>query len=88
MRGREELFRLNPPRINVCLLLARAQEPPETPEGFRVVSSSSRTANLTWRAPFDGRSQITAFLVQYKRSFGEEATQRILFQDNNYVRMS
>jgi hypothetical protein len=36
-----------------------------------VVSSSSRTANLTWDHPFDGRSEITSFLIQYKKHYRE-----------------
>ena len=45
------------------------QEPPETPGGLKVVSFSSRTVNLTWDRPFDGRSPISAFLVEYKKAF-------------------
>lgn len=45
------------------------QEPPEIPLNFTLVNFSSRSANLTWIAPFDGRSEITSFVVQYKRVF-------------------
>ncbi len=45
------------------------KEPPETPRQLRVVNSSSRTANLTWQHPFDGRSEITSFLIQYKKHY-------------------
>ncbi|TRY70745.1 hypothetical protein TCAL_04830 [Tigriopus californicus] len=45
------------------------QEPPEVPIGLSVVSFSSRTVNLTWIPPYDGRSPITAYLVEYKKAF-------------------
>ncbi len=47
------------------------QEVPESPLRLTVASYSSRTANLTWGHPFDGQSEITAFHVEYKKSYRE-----------------
>ena len=49
----------------------RAQEVPEVPQHLAVAGFTSRTANLTWRHPFDGKSEITSFHVEYKKSHRE-----------------
>lgn len=44
------------------------QEPPEAPEVVDVAHIGSRTISLRWLAPsFDGNSQITKYIVEYKR---------------------
>jgi len=47
------------------------QEPPEVPDDFQLVSFSSRTANLTWKIPYDGNSPILEFQIHYKKTQGE-----------------
>ena len=46
------------------------QEVPEIPDSFQLISSSSRTANVTWKIPYDGNSPIVDFQVQFKKSQG------------------
>lgn len=43
------------------------------PLRLAVASFSSRTANLTWGRPYNGRSEITSFLVEYKKAKGKQS---------------
>ncbi|XP_069693704.1 cell adhesion molecule Dscam1-like [Periplaneta americana] len=50
-------------RMELQLLV---QEPPEAPLNVRVVNFSSRSVNLSWEAPYDGKSPIAVYVIQYK----------------------
>ncbi|XP_055866242.1 cell adhesion molecule DSCAM-like isoform X4 [Biomphalaria glabrata] len=43
-------------------------EPPEPPGKVTVMNITSRSAVVTWEAPFDGNSPIIGYTVQYKNS--------------------
>ncbi|XP_064651143.1 cell adhesion molecule DSCAM-like isoform X4 [Lineus longissimus] len=45
-------------------------EKPEAPSGIDVEKVDSRSALLMWKAPFDGNSEITNYVIQYKNSSG------------------
>ena len=47
-----------------------SQEPPETPGKFKLVSISSRIANFSWNAPYDGKSPILRYVIQYRQKGG------------------
>ena len=47
------------------------QEVPEVPQRLTVAGFTSRTANLTWRHPFDGKSEIISFHIEYKKAHRE-----------------
>ena len=40
---------------------------PETPDNFVMVTHSSRQANLSWSLPYDGKSPILAFHLEFHR---------------------
>ncbi|XP_050520786.1 cell adhesion molecule Dscam2 isoform X36 [Daktulosphaira vitifoliae] len=42
------------------------QEVPEVPFGLKVLDKSGRTVQLSWLAPYDGNSQITRYIIEYK----------------------
>ncbi|KAJ1530843.1 hypothetical protein ONE63_005688 [Megalurothrips usitatus] len=51
-------------------VLLTVQEPPEAPPQLKVSSLASRVANLTWEAPYDGNSPLTAFRLAYSNASG------------------
>ena len=62
------------------------QEVPEVPQRLTVAGFTSRTANLTWRHPFDGKSEIISFHIEYKKAHREllyKLHDRALFLDSS-----
>ena len=56
------------------------QEVPEVPQRLFVAGFTSRTANLTWRHPFDGKSEIISFHIEYKKAHREsQSSKRLQF---------
>ncbi|XP_052129225.1 cell adhesion molecule Dscam2-like [Frankliniella occidentalis] len=47
------------------------QEPPEAPPQLRVTGLASRAANLSWEAPYDGNSPLTAYRLAYSNASGQ-----------------
>ena len=48
------------------IIVILQQEPPETPDHFELVSFSSRTANFTWIKPYDGKSSILKYIIEFE----------------------
>ena len=46
------------------------QEPPEAPNNVEIVFVSSRTCNITWSRPYDGKSPILHYIFEYKLTKG------------------
>ncbi|XP_046664865.1 Down syndrome cell adhesion molecule-like protein Dscam2 isoform X42 [Homalodisca vitripennis] len=46
------------------------QEVPEAPYGLKVLDKSGRSVQLSWNAPYDGKSPIKKYLIQHKISKG------------------
>ena len=44
---------------------------PESVNSLRLLKIASRGAQITWKPPFDGNSQIKRFIVQYKEAQGK-----------------
>ena len=44
------------------------QEVPEIPGNFDLVSHSSRQANLSWNIPYDGKSPLLGFHLEFQRT--------------------
>ena len=42
------------------------QERPETPFGLKVLDKKSRTVKLSWQAPYDGNSNLTRYVIEFK----------------------
>lgn len=45
-------------------------EVPEAPYGLKVLDKSGRSVQLSWNAPYDGKSPIKKYLIQHKISKG------------------
>lgn len=45
-------------------------EPPDPPSGIQAIKHGSRNITLKWELPFSGNSQITKFIIQWKRENG------------------
>nr|XP_040566824.1 Down syndrome cell adhesion molecule-like protein Dscam2 [Lepeophtheirus salmonis] len=65
------------------------QEPPEVPNNPHIVSFSSRNANISWSKPYDGRSQITAYIIEYKmeKESWREASKHIVSGTSNWAEL-
>ena len=46
------------------------QEVPENPSDLEVLATASRNITLTWKAPYDGNSPITRFMIESKSKKG------------------
>ncbi len=42
------------------------QEKPETPYGLRLLDKTGRTVKLSWQAPYNGNSNLTRYVIQFK----------------------
>lgn len=45
-------------------------EVPEVPDGLKVLDKSGRAVQLSWVAPYDGRSPIKRYLIEFKIAKG------------------
>ncbi|XP_076239566.1 Down syndrome cell adhesion molecule 1 [Calliopsis andreniformis] len=50
------------------------QEVPEVPYGLKVLDKSGRSVQLSWAAPYDGKSPIKRYVIEYKVSKGSWET--------------
>ncbi|XP_049833932.1 Down syndrome cell adhesion molecule-like protein Dscam2 isoform X19 [Schistocerca gregaria] len=46
------------------------QEVPEVPDGLKVLDKSGRSVQLSWAAPYDGKSPIKRYLIEFKHAKG------------------
>jgi hypothetical protein len=46
------------------------QEKPETPYGLKVLSKSGRKVKLSWQAPYNGNSNLTRYVIEFKTTKG------------------
>ena len=46
------------------------QEKPETPYGLKVIDKSGRMVKLSWQAPYNGNSNLTRYVIEFKPSKG------------------
>ncbi len=46
------------------------QEKPETPKGLKVLDKSGRTVKLSWQAPYNGNSNLTRYVIEFKPTKG------------------
>ncbi|XP_037087513.1 LOW QUALITY PROTEIN: Down syndrome cell adhesion molecule-like protein Dscam2 [Pollicipes pollicipes] len=47
------------------------QEKPEVPFSIKVQNKSGRTVELSWTAPYDGNSEISRYIIEYKLAKNE-----------------
>ena len=53
------------------------QEVPETPHNFVMVTHSSRQANLSWSLPYDGKSPLLDFHLEFHRPDAGKVTHSV-----------
>ena len=46
------------------------QEVPETPFDLKVLEKNGRNIKLAWQAPYNGNSNLTRYLIEYKVTKG------------------
>ena len=46
------------------------QEKPETPYGLKVIDKSGRMVKLSWQAPYNGNSNLTRYVIEFKTTKG------------------
>jgi Down syndrome cell adhesion protein len=46
------------------------QEKPETPYGLKVIDKKGRMVKLSWQAPYNGNSNLTRYVIEFKPSKG------------------
>ena len=46
------------------------EERPETPFGLKVLDKRGRTVKLSWQAPYDGNSNLTRYVIEFKPTRG------------------
>ena len=46
------------------------QEVPETPSGLKVLEKHGRNIKLSWQAPYNGNSNLTRYLIEFKPTKG------------------
>ena len=44
------------------------QEKPETPYGLKVIDKKGRMVKLSWQAPYNGNSNLTRYVIEFKPS--------------------
>ena len=42
------------------------EEKPETPYGLKVIEKSGRSVKLSWQAPYNGNSNLTRYVIEFK----------------------
>ena len=47
------------------------QEKPETPHGLKVIDKTGRSVKLSWQAPYNGNSNLTRYITEFKPTKGE-----------------
>ena len=47
------------------------QEKPETPHGLKVIDKTGRSVKLSWQAPYNGNSNLTRYIIEFKPTKGE-----------------
>ena len=47
------------------------QEKPETPHGLKVIDKTGRSVKLSWQAPYNGNSNLTRYIIEFKTTKGE-----------------
>ena len=46
------------------------QEKPEAPTGLKVLETRGRTVKLSWQAPYNGNSNLTRYVIEFKPTQG------------------
>ena len=46
------------------------QEKPETPYGLKVLDKTGKMVKLSWQAPYNGNSNLTRYLIEFKPTKG------------------
>jgi hypothetical protein len=46
------------------------QEKPETPHGLKVIDKTGRSVKLSWQAPYNGNSNLTRYIIEFKTTKG------------------
>ena len=46
------------------------QEKPESPTGLKVLETRGRTVKLSWQAPYNGNSNLTRYVIEFKPTQG------------------
>ena len=59
---------LRTPSLQYCIGFV---EVPEAPSNVNIDQSSSRSIRVTWEAPYNGNSPITAYFIEYKNVSGK-----------------
>ena len=47
------------------------QEKPETPYGLKVLDKTGKMVKLSWQAPYNGNSNLTRYLIEFKPTKGK-----------------